>query len=197
MRGPVHDFHISNLLTYVSLAASVGAVAAAIHGNAIPVAGALMALAALSDTCDGRFARLFTRTARQARAGGELDSLVDAIAFGLVPVVVLATLPDRPTGVMVVWWWGAAVAYVLAAVTRLGFYNVEGNEARFVGVPTPAVALIWSTTLLFSPPAWLVAMLLVVCAGAMVAPMPLPRPRGLALGAFGFWAVVLFVRHLT
>lgn len=195
MRAPIHDLHLSNGVTYVSLMAAVAAVAAAIHGTNLPLAGAFLALAALSDTFDGAFARRFIRSERQQRVGGELDSLVDAIAFGLAPVVVVATLPDRPSGVLAGWWWVSAVMYVGAAVTRLGFYNVQGDDARFVGIPTPAAALVWSTALLFTPPAGVVATLLFVCAAAMVAPVAIPRPRGIALGVFGLWAVVLLVCH--
>lgn len=195
MRAPVHDLHISNLLTYGSLAASVCAVAAALGGN-LSLAGALIAGAALSDTFDGAFARLFARTDRQARAGGQLDSLVDAVAFGLAPVVVLTALPDRPVGLLVAGWWLGAGTYVLATVTRLAFYNVEGNDALFVGIPTPAAALIWSTTLLYTPSAAVVTGLLFVCGAAMVAPLPIRRPRGLALGAFGLWALGLVLVHL-
>lgn len=196
LRAPVHDVHVSNLLTYCSLAAATGAVAAALGGS-LPLAGALLATAAFSDTFDGAFARLFVRNVRQRQVGGELDSLVDAMAFGLAPIVVLATLPDRATGAVAVWWWSGAFAYVCAAVTRLGFYNVEHDDARFVGIPTPAAALIWSTVLIVSPPAWLVAALLCACAAAMVAPLPIPRPRGIALGAFGLWAVLLVGRHVS
>ena len=197
LRAPVHDLHVSNLLTYCSLAAATGAVAAALGGAGLPVAGALLAAAALFDTFDGAFARLFVRSVRQRKVGGELDSLVDAIAFGLAPVVVLAALPDRPAGIVAVWWWLGAFAYVVAAVTRLGFYNVEQDDARFVGIPTPAAALLWSTLLLFSPPAWLVATLLFGCAALMIAPLPIPRPRGVALGAFGLWAVLLVGSHVS
>jgi CDP-diacylglycerol---serine O-phosphatidyltransferase len=197
LRAPVHDLHVSNLLTYASLAAATGAVAASLGGGGLPAAGALLAVAALSDTFDGAFARRFVRNLRQRQVGGELDSLVDAIAFGLAPVVVLTTLSDRPSGLVAGWWWCGAFAYVGAAVTRLGFYNVEQDEAHFVGIPTPAAALIWSTVLLWDPPVWLVAVLLYVCAAAMIAPLPIPRPKGAALGAFGLWAVLLVARHIA
>lgn len=207
MRAPVHDLHVGNLLTYGSLAAALAAVAAA-RGAGAPVAagaaagaavaGGWLALAALLDTLDGRFARCFNRSPRQRRVGGELDSLVDACAFGVAPVVVLASVSLPGGGLPAAAWWGSAFAYVAAVVTRLGFYNVEGDDTRFVGLPTPAAALIWSTYLLWPAPspAWIVPVLFIGCALAMIAPITIPRPRAPGLAAFALWAVALAFWHL-
>lgn len=208
MRAPVHDLHVGNLLTYGSLAAALAAVAAA-RGVGAPatagavagaaVAGGWLALAALLDTFDGRFARCFDRSPRQRRMGGELDSLVDACAFGVAPVVVVASvaLPLPGGGPPTAVWWGSAFAYVTAVVTRLGFYNVEADDTRFVGLPTPAAALVWSTYLLWPAPSpWLAPVLFAGCALAMIAPITIPRPRAPGLAAFALWAVSLAFWHL-
>ena len=193
MRAPVHDLHVSNLLTYVSLAAGVSSVGVVFDGRSVALAGAALAVAAAADTCDGRFARLFARTGRQARIGHELDSLVDAVAFGLAPVVVLSAsrMPGPAMGAVV--WWVAAVFYVLAVVTRLSFYNVEGDDTRFIGVPAPAAALLCVTSLLVSVPSWAAPWPLVVGGALMIAPVSFPRPKGMALSAFVAWAVALFI----
>jgi phosphatidylserine synthase len=196
-RSPVRDLHPSNLLTYVSLAAAVGAIAASRAGKGLSLSGALLALSAVSDTFDGRFARSFARTDRQQRIGRELDSLVDAVVFGLAPVIVLAEIPGRTAGTGAVAWWAAAFVYVLAAVTRLSAFNVEEDGTRFVGLPTPAMALIWSTVLLWSPPPAIIAWLFVLCGVAMVGAFTIPRPRGIGLAAFALWAVALIVAHLV
>lgn len=188
MRAPVHELHAANLLTYVSLMCAVTATMA--QGNRA-WAGVGLALAVVADTFDGRFARAFARTARQHHIGRELDSLVDAIAFGLAPVMVLAATA-RHAGVLdLLCWWIAAAAYVGAAVTRLAFYNVEGDGVRFVGLPAPAAALVCATSLVLPTPAWASAWPLLVGAVAMVAPFSFPRPRGLGLAAFVAWAVGL------
>ena len=195
MRAPVYDLHPSNLLTYASLLGGLGAIAAARGFGSVAVAGALLALAALADTFDGRFARRFTRNERQDHLGRELDSLVDGIVFGLAPVVVLEVLPGRASGLSEMLWWAAAFFYVLAAVTRLSFYNVEGDRAGFVGLPTPAAALIWSTCLLWPSPPWLVPALFVGVGAAMIWPVAIPRPRGAGLATFALWAVSLVTLH--
>lgn len=196
MSAPIHDVHASNLLTYLALALSLAAVATAVNSGDFAAAGALLAAAALADTFDGRFARAFSRTDRQRQIGAQLDSLVDAIVFGLAPVVIVNALPGSRGGMGELGWWAAAFCYVLATVTRLSFYNVEQNEARFVGVPMPAVALIWSTCLLW-PVSWsVVPVISLSCAIAMVAPVIIPRPRGAAFVGFALWGVSLVTVHV-
>ena len=85
------------LLTYGSLAAAVAAVAVA-GGAGAPAAGGWLALAALLDTFDGRFARCVERTSRQCRVGCEIDSLVDVCAFGMGPVGVLEAVSPPGSG---------------------------------------------------------------------------------------------------
>jgi phosphatidylserine synthase len=197
MIAPVHDLHRSNLLTYFALGLAIAAVATAVNAGDSAAAGALLAAAALADTFDGRFARRFSRTERQRTIGAQLDSLVDAIVFGLTPVVVLNTLPGERGVLMETVWWASAFCYALAAVTRLSFYNVEQDDLRFVGVPMPAIALIWSTCLLW-PVSWhIVPIIFVACAGAMVAPLVIPRPRGAAFAGFALWGVSLVTLHVV
>lgn len=195
MSAPIGDVHASNLLTYVGLAAALAAVAMAVERSSFAGAGALLAVAALADTFDGRFARRFPRTERQRQVGAQLDSLVDAIVFGLAPIVVAGALPGRRDGIAAAAWWAAAFCYVLATVTRLSFYNVDQDESRFVGVPTPAIALIWSTCLLWPVAWWAVPFVSSACAVVMVAPVIIPRPRGAALACFALWGVSLVALH--
>ena len=62
--------------------------------------------------------------------------------------------------------------------TRLGFYHVEADDERFVGIPAPAAALVCSTYLVAPDPAspWIVPALFTGCGLAMIA--PLVRDRG-------------------
>src|SRR5207247_6978035 len=160
------------------------------------LAGALLAMAALADIFDGRFARCFTRSERQRRVGRELDSLVDLVSFGVAPVVVFATLAPPAGAIVAPIWWIAACAYVLAAATRLSFYNAEEHDAGFVGVPAPVAASIWATYLLTATSPRLVAMLFIVVGAAMVSPLAIPRPRRLALAAVALWPAALIVLHV-
>jgi phosphatidylserine synthase len=196
MKAPIDELHPSNLLTYAGLGAALAAIAVAVDLGSFAGAGALLALAALADTFDGRFARSFTRTDRQRQVGAQLDSLADAIVFGLAPMVILNALPGRSEGAMTAGWWLAAFCYVLATVTRLSFYNLDQDPSRFIGIPMPAIALIWSTSLLWPVPWSAVPLLSCACAAAMVAPLVIPRPKGPAFACFALWSVSLITLHI-
>lgn len=97
--------------------------------------------AATLDLLDGRVAR-FTRTGSDF--GAELDSLTDAVSFGVAPALVMILLYFQESD----WGWLAAFAYLAAVVVRLARFNVEqGGEARrhFHGLPTPVAGLILVT----------------------------------------------------
>jgi phosphatidylserine synthase len=196
--SPLRAFHWSNLLTYVSLVAGVGAIAFAARGDRSAVA-ALIAMSVLADTFDGRFARRFRRTDAQREVGVQLDSLSDAIAFGIGPAVCLGAL------LRVASWsaaaaglfWCAACAYAACAVTRLAFYNVTHERAEgFVGLPVPVAALTVATALVFDPGLATSLALFITTAVAMVLPLPIPRPRGIGLAAFACWPLALIAASI-
>ncbi len=197
MRSPLASIHPSNVLTYASLASGLCALAAAL--NASPSgAGACLAAAALADTFDGRFARRFQRSHDLAAIGLQLDSLVDAVSFGLVPVATTSVLLSMSGHGVSVMWWIAAGFYTACALTRLAFYNVvnaDTDTRAFVGLPTPVAALIWSTMMLMPLDGRVAALTAVTTAVAMVAPLHIARPTGARLLAFALWPVVLVVAH--
>ena len=191
-------FHPSNAVTYLSLLAGLLAVAVAKEWQSWSAAGALLALSALADTLDGRFARLFHRDRDQERFGVELDSLADAVTFGLVPVVAIDLLVTFGSPWIRVVWIAAALFYLVSALTRLGFYDLHHSEsAGFVGLPTTVAALVWSSVFLTAPPAWATIVVLVGVGIAMVSSFRIPRPRGLRLVAFGGWAAALVIGHVA
>jgi CDP-diacylglycerol--serine O-phosphatidyltransferase len=93
------------------------------------------------DVLDGSVAR-FTRTG--SRFGAELDSLVDAISFGVAPGFIMYRLFFTDTQ----WSWIVSFVYVTAVVVRLARFNVEqGGEAKkhFNGLPSPAAGMTLAT----------------------------------------------------
>src|SRR4029078_4880314 len=89
------------------------------------------------DMLDGRIARL---TGTTSEFGGELDSLADAVSFGVAPALLayawgFSTVPR--VGCLV------AFLFVMCGVLRLARFNVQRNvvDGRFfVGLPIPAGA---------------------------------------------------------
>jgi CDP-diacylglycerol--serine O-phosphatidyltransferase len=189
--GPWQPLQPSNLLTYGSIAAGLAAVAAAERGAAGTTA-ALLALAVVADTFDGRFAARFVRSAEEKRLGVELDSLADAVTFGAAPVMCASLLKGPSTPGEDVLWWAAALVYVACAVTRLSFYNVShGNISGFVGLPSPVAALLWASSMLFGLTPATAAITGALAGLAMIAPVRVPRPTGVGLALFVTWPIAV------
>jgi len=195
-RGPAQYFAVSNALSYLSLLCGIGAVIAAREIKSWEVAGMLIGVSALADTFDGKFADLFRRTEPEKAFGVQLDSLVDAVSFGVVPVLCLNALVPIESLFTWIAWIGAAGLYVLCGLTRLGFYNLDqSREAGFVGLPTTLAGLIWSTLFLFHPAASLTIPLLVGIGLAMVSILPISRPRGVTMVVYMSWLWMVLVSH--
>jgi CDP-diacylglycerol--serine O-phosphatidyltransferase len=105
-------------------------------------------LAMIFDSFDGKVARM-TRAASDL--GGQLDSLADAISFGIAPAVLVTIWNSKflaQTQTETFWakmTWFFCLAYVLAAILRLARFNVENKHDKehhmsFVGLPTPGAA---------------------------------------------------------
>ena len=133
---------LPSVITILALCAGLSAVKFALDDQ-LSISLAMIGAAAVLDTLDGRIARLLDATSKM---GAELDSLSDAISFGVAPALILYTtlLEDSPTG------WIVALIYAVSIVLRLARFNTLLDDdtrptyARefFVGVPAPAGALI-------------------------------------------------------
>ncbi|UOG23564.1 phosphatidylcholine/phosphatidylserine synthase [Gordonia amicalis] len=132
---------IPSSLTILAICAGLTAMRAATTGD-IDAAMGLLVAAAFLDGIDGRVARLMGAT---SRIGAEIDSLADAINFGVVPamIVYFHLLEGQDLG------WALALVYCCAVVLRLARFNtlLDDEEAPgytrdfFVGVPAPAAAI--------------------------------------------------------
>jgi CDP-diacylglycerol--serine O-phosphatidyltransferase len=198
MKAAASAIRLANMLTYASLMCGVGTLSMALQQNAA-ACGALLALAVVFDTFDGRFARYVRqRLGGEASLGAELDSLVDAVTFGIVPIACASVL----FGGEGLLWWVSAFTYVACAVTRLGVYNVSSANAPesanvFVGLPTPVAALFWSSLFLIRPEGGVLIAVALASAMAMISPLRIRRPDAIGLAFFVFWPVVLVVVHVS
>lgn len=101
-------------------------------------AGLLIFGGMVFDALDGSAARL---TGQASRFGAELDSLCDAVTFGVAPAVIVwrisDALPQRLT-------WAIGVLFAICVLLRLARFNVETPEdddhQGFEGLPSPAAA---------------------------------------------------------
>lgn len=128
---------LPSAFTLGNLFFGIYAIVAAARGDFI-WAGWFIIFAGVLDMLDGRIAR-FTRTG--SAFGAELDSLVDAISFGVAPGFIMYQLFFAADAG---WSWILIFVYVTAVVVRLARYNVEqGGEAKryFHGLPSPSAGM--------------------------------------------------------
>lgn len=140
------------ILTYMSLASAIIGIvlACGMCGNTPHPAYAIVCLmiSGLCDMFDGKVARTKkNRTEDEKKFGIQIDSLCDAICFGVLPAVIgysvgLNTPVDLPV----------LIIFPLCAVIRLAYFNVteesrqkKTDETRKVyeGLPVTSVALIF------------------------------------------------------
>lgn len=136
---------LPNGFTLINLFFGVFAIVAASRGE-FSTAGLYIVFGGIADALDGRVARA-TRTG--SRFGSELDSLVDAISFGLAPALIMYFAVLTREG----WDWIFVFLYVMCAVIRLARFNVEqaGRAKKyFHGLPSPAAGLTLATYYWFS-----------------------------------------------
>lgn len=101
----------------------------------------LIVIAAAVDMLDGRIAR-FTSTGSEF--GEQIDSLVDAISFGVAPAVIAYFLFLQEGA----WTWTIGFIYIAAVVIRLARFNVEQAgqaKANFHGLPSPTAGMTIAT----------------------------------------------------
>ncbi|MGB7431018.1 MAG: CDP-diacylglycerol--serine O-phosphatidyltransferase [Ahrensia sp.] len=134
-------FVLPNIFTVLAICAGLSAVRMAFEQR-FEMAIGLILVAALLDGLDGRVARLMKAS---SKFGAEMDSLADAINFGVVPALVLYVYvldEARQFG------WIAALIYAIACTLRLARFNVmagdtdrpKWQQAFFIGIPAPAAA---------------------------------------------------------
>ena len=133
-------------IRFAITAASGGAVASHPYAlsNALPLddwqkSVLAVMLAGVLDGIDGRIARLLKA---QSRFGAELDSLSDAVSFGVAPALILFlwSLQSAPR-----LGWFAALAFAICCVLRLARFNAALDMADqphksagfLTGVPAP------------------------------------------------------------
>jgi CDP-diacylglycerol--serine O-phosphatidyltransferase len=136
---------LPNGFTLASLFLGVFAIVAASRGD-YSRAGAYIVFAGIADGLDGRVARA-TRT--ESRFGAELDSLVDAISFGLAPALIMYFAVLNQVG----FDWVFCFLFTMCAVIRLARFNVEQAgraKTHFNGLPSPAAGLTLATYYWFS-----------------------------------------------
>lgn len=172
--------NIPNTITCCNLVSGCIATYNAFLGNA-KMALLWIVVGAVFDFFDGMSARLLHVS---SPIGKELDSLADDVTFGVAPSTIIFSelqliLNDDWTRYL------AFLAYVMAAFSalRLAKFNLDERQALgFIGMPTPANALFWSSLVIGLQehfgvlPTWTAGVILLmvfVCSWLLVSEIPM------------------------
>jgi len=134
LRAPYENLvTAANFITLSSLTCAILIISRALSGE-LAYLGTLFIACLVCDGADGFVAR---KTGKSSDLGTQLDSLSDAIAFGVAPVVV-ADVYLRSIGAEV--FLPAQIAFCACAVVRLAMFNVQKDKSIFLGLNTPSAA---------------------------------------------------------
>jgi CDP-diacylglycerol--serine O-phosphatidyltransferase len=138
---------IPSIFTLVNLFFGFMAIITAAQGEFQKAAWLIIA-AALFDALDGKLARLF---GVPSRFGMEFDSIADMVSFCTAPAILVYFAYLQNLMPLV----AAVISFIplLAGGVRLARFNVSQDETPlpiFIGLPTPAAALVISSFILFS-----------------------------------------------
>mgnify|MGYP002620381675 CR=1 FL=1 len=178
--------HIPNSITCCNLLSGCAACVFALEGS-YGTAFALILLGACFDFLDGLSARALRVF---SPIGKELDSLADAVTFGLAPSCMIFSLLRE----MIAVHYGchtfsgigllpfAAFAVAVFSALRLAKFNIDSRQTTaFLGLPTPANALFWGSLITGSHSAiasaphsmWGIVLLTVLMCGLLVSEIPM------------------------
>ncbi|MDL2218269.1 CDP-alcohol phosphatidyltransferase family protein [Christensenellaceae bacterium OttesenSCG-928-M15] len=197
-------FKVSVLLTYMNVVSAVIGMYFALNGQ-FHFAMACLILAGVCDMFDGKVARRRERTEHEKGYGIELDAIADIVSFGVFPAIIGYGL-----GLCQFYHMFLHALFILAALTRLAYFNVTeiehqaaGNVAPrkyYEGLPVTSVAIylpfFYVLMRLLKLDAYLpvaYGILLAITAVAFVSRVKVPKIRGKALIFFALISIPMVV----
>ena len=172
---------LPNICSLAGLLCAVVAIYYAVLGN---FAAALIGLiwAVFFDWSDGIIARRMQgRNDQQREFGGQLDSLIDIVSFGICPAMILLSLGDFSP-----WFLPGAFLIVATGVLRLSYFNVFGlvGKSTYMGLALDNNSILLPFVFLFvgmvtkHQAAIALYALLMILAALNVAPIRTPKLAG-------------------
>jgi len=186
---------LPNISSLAGLLCAVLGIYYAILGN-FPAAIIGLIWAVLFDWGDGMIARRMKGRTDEHRAfGGQLDSLIDMVSFGVLPAILLLSY-----GEFSLWFLPGAFMIIAAGALRLSYFNVFGmiDDSTYMGLAVDNGGIILAFVFLFDgffSQAIFSIILYVVCvsiAAAYVSPIRTPKFTGK-----WFYVLVAYVLGLT
>lgn len=143
---------IPNTITLMNALSGCLSITFAFTGS-LTIAGLFILIAAVFDFFDGMAARMLKVS---SAIGKELDSLADDISFGVAPSAIAfmiiyqqlnpssSNFAQLPLGTMLL----CLIPFLMAAFSalRLAKFNLDERQTdKFIGLPTPANAMVWAS----------------------------------------------------
>ncbi len=149
-------YNYSVILTYLGVGLSIFGMTQALTGN-YDIAILCLALAGACDTFDGKIARsMKNRTKEQIIFGVQIDSLCDAICFGVTPAIIAYSM-----GMNNLFGIAVETVFVLCGVIRLAYFNVleelkheepeKEDRKCYHGLPITSIAILFPILYMFRP----------------------------------------------
>ena len=155
-----------------------------------------MIWAILFDWSDGIIARRMKGRTSESRAfGGQLDSLIDIVSFGILPAVLLLSY-----GGFNPWFLPGAFLIIAACAIRLSYFNVFGlnDDSTYMGMAVDNNGIILAFVFLFESvfsQTIFSIIIYIICIGIAalnVAPVRTPKHTGR-----WFYVLIVYVLGLT
>ena len=186
---------LPNVCSLVGLLCAVFSIYFSILGNFhAAIIGMLWAV--FFDWGDGIIARkMKNRTEEQRAFGGQLDSLIDIVSFGICPAVFLLSY-----GEFGLWFFPGAFIIVAASVIRLSYFNIFGlvDSSTYVGLALDNNVLILALVFLLESLLPSAAFSIVLYATLMILTgFNLSSIRTLKFGGRWFYILTAYVLLLT
>ena len=177
-------YNYTVILTYIGTFFGFLGITFSWSGNTKAALICLMA-AGFCDMFDGKVASTMKRTKQEKRFGVQIDSLSDLVCFGVLPaLIVFPCTEGKPLHIVV------CAAYVLCALIRLAWFNVDEEERQdredkgrevYTGLPVTTSAMLLpvgmaAMNLLSLSVAKLSVCLIAVIAVAFITPFKLKKP---------------------
>jgi len=190
--------HIPNTITCMNLISGTGSIIFAFQGDFM-AAFVLMLLAAVFDFMDGLAARILHA---YSDIGKELDSLCDAVSFGLAPSLILFNYLQQASFTPS---WLIYLTLLIApfSALRLAKFNLDTRQTTsFIGLPTPACALFVGSLTAFASahaPAlhmallnsWTLPIVAIALSLALISEIPMFSLKKITKGHYYFFAVAV------
>ena len=189
---------ISDIISLLNMCSGFLAIISSINNN-LELAAILMIIAIIFDSIDGWVAR---KTNRQDDLGfgKNIDSLSDAISFGVAPAIFLYSCINTTPYINQVIVIIVSLMIVICGVLRLTRYNVIADKIDtkdFIGFPIPGISFILATfylTGLFNP--YVALILSIIVSLLMVCNIQYPKFDNIPLIAISAVLILILILQI-